>query len=132
MKTHILKVLPEYFQALVHPDPKQRKTVEIRKDDRGFQVGDRLVLREYNPEKGYTGEEVSMWITHILRDPPYIPEGYAALSVMEDNSWSNMLRLYRQTLENLKQFPPYPEIQSMIQDLERSCNALEQMVQTIN
>lgn len=51
MKTHELKKGPEVFDAVVRLD----KTYEIRKDDRGFEVGDRVHLRETE----HTGEEMS-------------------------------------------------------------------------
>ena len=51
---HELKILPPYFEAVIDG----RKTFEIRKDDRGFQAGDTVTLREYDPEyKGYYRSE---------------------------------------------------------------------------
>lgn len=51
---HELKILPPYFEAVIDG----RKTFEIRKDDRGFQAGDTVTLREYDPEyKGYYQHE---------------------------------------------------------------------------
>ncbi|MEG0259568.1 MAG: DUF3850 domain-containing protein [Lysinibacillus sp.] len=38
MATHDLKILPEYLEAVV----SGKKTFEIRKNDRDFQVGDRI------------------------------------------------------------------------------------------
>lgn len=53
---HCLKTWPEHFGALV----SGKKTFEVRQDDRGFRVGDLLVLQEYDPAKGaYTGEMIS-------------------------------------------------------------------------
>lgn len=43
--THELKVWPVYFRRLADG----LKTFEIRKNDRGYQAGDTLILREYDP-----------------------------------------------------------------------------------
>lgn len=67
MTMHKLKILPQYFQAVW----SGVKTFEIRKDDRGYQVGDILVLREWDGEK-YTGSAICVKVTYILRDA----EGY--------------------------------------------------------
>lgn len=50
MKTkHKLKCAPEYFARL----QSGQKTFEIRKNDRDYQVGDILVISEYDPSKGW-------------------------------------------------------------------------------
>lgn len=61
-KLHRLKIQPKYFEAVC--DGKKR--FEIRKNDRNFQVGDSLLLEEYNPEtQEYTGRVVERKITYI-------------------------------------------------------------------
>jgi hypothetical protein len=44
---HELKCWPPYFERLLDGS----KTFEVRKDDRGYQTGDWLVLREWDPAK---------------------------------------------------------------------------------
>lgn len=56
---HSLKVLPKYFEAILIGD----KTFEIRKNDRNYQVGDKLILKEWNGEK-YTGNILKKEITY--------------------------------------------------------------------
>lgn len=52
MKKHNLKILPQYFEAVINGC----KNFEIRKNDRFFKLNDILFLKEYNPiEKKYTG-----------------------------------------------------------------------------
>lgn len=81
-KTHRLKTDTEPFAAIF----ENRKRAEFRKDDRGFEVGDTLVLEqvetnEATGEKELTGQKVIAVITHVQRGPTYgIPEGYAMLS----------------------------------------------------
>ncbi|MFD2172400.1 DUF3850 domain-containing protein [Tumebacillus lipolyticus] len=81
---HLLKIWPEHYRAVTHLDPNQRKTVEIRKADRGFEVGDLLQLREWDPEtESYTGQQTFRRVTHILSGEPWVPNGYVALSIRE-------------------------------------------------
>jgi Domain of unknown function (DUF3850) len=78
MVKHELKVWPEYFEALV----EGRKTFELRKDDRGFAVGDVLDLREWKPEtEQYTGWSETFDVTYILRDTEHLAPGYVAMGI---------------------------------------------------
>lgn len=72
--THNLKILPEYFVEVV----RGNKTFEVRKDDRPFNVGDELILYEVNCGR-YTGRNIKVIITYILRNPDYCKEGYCIL-----------------------------------------------------
>lgn len=84
---HELKTDPAVFGA-VHDGSK---TFEIRKDDRGFAVGDGLLLRE-TVDTGeamkqgapllFTGREYRCRVTYILRGPIYgLVDGWAILSI---------------------------------------------------
>lgn len=59
--THELKITPEYFQDIQY----RVKTFEIRYNDRNYQIGDVLLLREFNKHSGYTGQSVSVTVTYI-------------------------------------------------------------------
>jgi hypothetical protein len=64
---HELKTWPEYFEAISTGE----KTFDLRKDDRGFKVGDTLRLREWSPvSKEYSGRELTRRIAYIL---PHLP-----------------------------------------------------------
>lgn len=60
--THELKILPEYFWKV----KSGLKNFEIRRNDRNYQPGDKLILKEY--ERGrYTGNEVERWVGYIYQ-----------------------------------------------------------------
>ena len=67
----------DYFTEVLY----KRKNFELRKDDRNYQVGDLITLREY--ENGtYTGREIkNLPISFILRGcPEYgLKDGYCIL-----------------------------------------------------
>ena len=62
--THELKILPDYFASVVSGE----KTFEYRAcEDRDFNVGDFLLMREWDIEKGdYTGFHVLVRVTYCL------------------------------------------------------------------
>jgi hypothetical protein len=60
---HELKTWPKFFKAIRNGD----KTFECRRNDRGFRVGDVLVLREFVPEtKTYSGNQIRAAVTYML------------------------------------------------------------------
>lgn len=74
-KIHNLKILPEYFEAVISGD----KTFEIRKNDRNFKIGDTLNLEEWDGNN-YTGRNQTRRISYILEDNRYLLNGYVALA----------------------------------------------------
>lgn len=79
MHVHVLKSWPEQFGAIC----VDTKRADVRKDDRGFKVGDALDFQEWDPKNSsYTGREVRRKIMHIVRGPDFaIPEGYVVMSL---------------------------------------------------
>jgi hypothetical protein len=64
MQVHELKSWPECFDAL----DNKSKSFELRKDDRGYAVGDVLVLKEYEPDTStYSGRWCRRRVVHVLR-----------------------------------------------------------------
>lgn len=75
---HELKTWPEYYTAV----DNGTKTFEIRKNDRDYKVGDRLWLKEYDPDKNsFTGKGSFHIITYILDKQPFVPEGYVCMAI---------------------------------------------------
>ena len=73
MIDHELKILPRFFEDVA----RYAKRVEVRKNDRDFKVGDRVLLREWDGD--YTGREAEVEITYVLtaeQFPDGIKEGY--------------------------------------------------------
>ena len=58
---HELKILPQYYE----PMAKRLKMFELRKNDRGYRVGDTLRLREWDGEH-YTGRQQDRYVCYIL------------------------------------------------------------------
>lgn len=89
MKIHELKTDPDVYDAVA----SGLKTFEIRKDDRGFQVGDALLLRKtlHSGERMkqgmplvYTGHSIQVNVSHILRGPVYgLVDGWVIMSVQD-------------------------------------------------
>ncbi|ESR10644.1 DUF3850 domain-containing protein [Streptococcus iniae] len=82
MTQHMLKCYPEYFEAIMDGT----KTFECRYNDRDFKVGDELLLREYDPKKGYTYPYrcIVRKITYILSDFIGLKDGYVILGVINE------------------------------------------------
>ncbi len=76
-KIHLLKCWPEFFKAVKSGE----KTFEIRMNDREYQVGDVLIVSEYDPSTStYTREHVSRRVTYLTS--AYQVEGYVVMSLI--------------------------------------------------
>lgn len=81
MRKHPLKTVNPHFSNVWDG----KKTFEVRKDDRGFRVGDYLNLIEYDPT-GQTNPNrfISAEVIHILAAadfPDGVKDGYVVMSI---------------------------------------------------
>ena len=84
MKIHVLKSWIPYFEQVANGE----KLFEIRKNDRGYAVGDALVLRRYNP---LLSEYRSGWLAVIVTSMvsaedcpwPFLQPGVVVMGIRE-------------------------------------------------
>lgn len=76
---HVLKTWPEYFNAI----GDGRKPFEARKNDRGFQVGDTLELREVDPEtKQFTSRWIFCKVSYLLEGGKFgVEPGWCVMGI---------------------------------------------------
>ena len=79
MAVHKLKTWPEYMSAI----KGCVKTFEVRENDRGFAVGDTLVLEEWdNIKNRYTGHFAEVEVTYLLNGGQFgLKSGYCAMAI---------------------------------------------------
>lgn len=79
MAVHELKTWPVYFDAVKDGS----KTFECRQNDRGFKVGDILVLQEYySHQQSYSGNIITVEVTYILGDEFVgVASGYVVMAI---------------------------------------------------
>ena len=72
-----LKSWPEFFAQIITGDKRH----EVRRTDRAFEVGDHLVLAEYDPESdAYSGRRCLVRVTYITSAASPCPFATEALS----------------------------------------------------
>lgn len=85
---HKVKSWPEQFKAVT----EKGKRFEVRKNDRGYGIGDTLILQEWDPRtKDYSGWEARLKITHILQGEFGLPKDLAVLQI-EEIEWAERRR----------------------------------------
>ncbi len=74
MKRHELKLIQPYFEDVWNGT----KTFELRKNDRNFQVGDLVALREFDILKqDFLDRHIAVKITYVLQGGIYgLEKGY--------------------------------------------------------
>lgn len=78
LQVHELKTLPSYFQEVAEGN----KPFEIRYNDRGFEKGDILVLREYTER--FSGRTITAKVTYLTKfqqQPNHVVLGIKVLDV---------------------------------------------------
>lgn len=87
-RRHDLKTWPAPFEAMWN----HNKTHEIRKNDRGFSVGDYLLLREYDPRDGgyaagkYTGRAILARVAYVSEGGTWgLPADLCVLSIHQQS-----------------------------------------------
>jgi hypothetical protein len=129
MNTHELKTDAEMWRAVWCGT----KTAEFRRDDRGFEVWDEIVLRVPTEQSTITKR-----ITHIVRGPQFgIPDGYAMLSfcdaaeqcrrLSQDPRMTAPIRIRTKSgkeidLGALRRFAPTPAWTAILDALEAALN----------
>ena len=88
MKTHRLKVFIKYADAIMNGT----KTFEVRKNDRGYEVGDKIVFSVVSNEGISVGDAVrhplngvTYRIDYILDDFEGLAQKYVALAISKED-----------------------------------------------
>lgn len=99
--THELKILPTYFAEV----EKGTKKFELRKNDRNYNVGDMLILKEWWRGK-FTGRQIICKVDYMLPLNPFLGElintDFVILSISkaaaDNDTWQRIkerIRSYR-------------------------------------
>jgi hypothetical protein len=82
--THHLKTWPRFFEAVV----SGAKPFELRRLDRPYATGDRLVLEEWDPAtEKYTGRHASRDVMYMVAGPCFgLPEGHCILGLSRSDA----------------------------------------------
>lgn len=79
-KIHEIKIAAMYYEDVV----SGKKSFELRKNDRGYKQGDKLIMLEFKDGK-HTGRIVNADIVYTLEDYAGLAEGYCILGIQVTN-----------------------------------------------
>ena len=126
MKTHELKTWPVFYKDIINGT----KTFEVRNNDRNFQVGDTLLLREYDPDaEDYTGAKTERKVSYILGNNPFFQlNGMVILGIQPvkaestDEYMGELLNLYCKRLEYAGSNPEriYDLLHSFVKEIKQA------------
>ena len=79
MNQHELKTWDEFMRDVA----TGKKSFEVRRNDRGFEVGDTLLLKGWYPNMGqYSGEEIYAEITYMLIGSQWgVMDGFVVMGI---------------------------------------------------
>lgn len=75
-KIHEIKIAAMYYEDVV----SGKKSFELRKNDRGYKQGDKLIMLEFKDGK-HTGRIINADIVYMLEDYTGLAEGYCILGI---------------------------------------------------
>ena len=105
-REHELKTWPEYFGAVLDGS----KTFEARFDDREFEVGDTLHLREWDPEtEAYTGREMRRTVSYKLSGGEFVRDSYCILGLRP-------VSVPQEAARTIGEFTPQPHSEADVLD----------------
>lgn len=89
--THELKCWPEVFCAIID----ESKQFEYRKNDRGFSLGDSLLLREFDPKcNEFTGRKTRRVVTFVVHGGKFgVPDGFCVMSLKTPPDYTSIYTL---------------------------------------
>lgn len=97
MRTHQLKILPPFFNAVLSGE----KTFEIRLNDRDFHSGDLVFLKEYSKkDEEFTGRVMRAEIGFVFKGSDYgVKEGYCVFALLKTQFDGNEIE-YKEAIGN--------------------------------
>lgn len=79
-KIHDLKCNTDLFDDIWYG----RKLFELRKNDRGYSIGDTLLLNDYDPDlEEYMVRTIAAEVSYIIEDRPGLEPGYCVLGLKD-------------------------------------------------